>query len=108
GGSAYVYTLRFTDGAACTDAAQCLSGFCVDGVCCDTACESSAMACTTAKKRFGEDGTCGAILPTPGPPEDVTYYSCEATPLSAASCPVLLAAAIALALAARARRRQGT
>ena len=46
---------------ACTLGAQCESGFCADGVCCDTSCTATCVACTTAKKGGGADGTCGNV-----------------------------------------------
>ncbi|MBK8255273.1 MAG: hypothetical protein IPK82_21760 [Polyangiaceae bacterium] len=49
------------NGAACTAAGECASGFCADGVCCNTACNSLCNACTGVKKGSGADGTCGNI-----------------------------------------------
>jgi hypothetical protein len=49
------------NGAACTAAAQCTSGFCVDGVCCNSACGGGAtndcQACSTAAGA-PTNGTC--------------------------------------------------
>jgi hypothetical protein len=51
-------------GLACTQDAQCQSGFCVDGVCCDSACGGGAandcQACGVAAGG-AVDGTCGAV-----------------------------------------------
>ncbi|MCC6648804.1 MAG: hypothetical protein IT374_24965 [Polyangiaceae bacterium] len=44
-------------GAACSEAAQCKSGFCVDGVCCDAACDGTCQACA-ASKTGQPDGKC--------------------------------------------------
>ncbi len=46
------------NGAACTSASQCTSGFCADGVCCDGACNSACKACSAAAKGQGLDGVC--------------------------------------------------
>lgn len=45
-----------SDGAACTEALPCASGFCVDGVCCETACDGACEACDGAV-----DGSCAPI-----------------------------------------------
>ncbi|MEZ4314092.1 MAG: hypothetical protein R3F14_39230, partial [Polyangiaceae bacterium] len=50
------------DGQACTQGANCASGFCADGVCCDAACTGICQACTAAKTGTGPDGTCGDVL----------------------------------------------
>ena len=51
-------------GLACTQDAQCQSGFCVDGVCCDSACggglANDCQACGVAAGA-AVDGTCGAV-----------------------------------------------
>jgi hypothetical protein len=39
---------QLAQGATCTDAAQCLSGFCVDSVCCDGSCTGPCKACNAA------------------------------------------------------------
>jgi hypothetical protein len=44
-------------GAACTDDAQCPSGFCADGVCCNNACQGGCVACNLS----GRIGTCWPI-----------------------------------------------
>lgn len=54
-GSAYVLTLRLTNGDACTSADACLSGFCVDMVCCSVPCDDSDP-CTADS--CGEAGDC--------------------------------------------------
>jgi hypothetical protein len=51
-------------GTACTQDAQCQSGFCVDGVCCDSRCGGgSANDCQACSVAVGGavDGTCGAV-----------------------------------------------
>ncbi|WP_437878863.1 hypothetical protein [Sorangium sp. So ce513] len=45
----------------CSTSSECPSGFCVDGVCCDTACGGRCVACSAAKKGWGDDGTCDRI-----------------------------------------------
>ena len=45
------------NGAACTGAAQCSSGFCVDGICCNSACTGACQACDIASSA----GTCSPI-----------------------------------------------
>lgn len=67
GGSAYVFLARplLSNGAGCTDARECTSGFCTDGVCCDGACggaDADCQACTAAKKGGGLDGVCGLVV----------------------------------------------
>jgi hypothetical protein len=57
---------RQGNGAACTMAVQCASGFCVDGVCCDGACTSSCHACNVA----GSLGACTAAPAGQDPRED--------------------------------------
>ena len=42
---------------ACTEAAQCASGFCVDGVCCNEACTGTCFSCNQAQSA----GTCVPI-----------------------------------------------
>jgi hypothetical protein len=48
------------DGAACSTASDCSSGFCVDGACCDRACDGQCEACDGAKA--------GACAPVSGAP----------------------------------------
>jgi len=50
---------KLANGAACSSAAQCNSGYCADGVCCDGWCLGTCQACTAAKKGSGADGTWG-------------------------------------------------
>jgi hypothetical protein len=49
---------KLANGASCTDATACQSGYCVDKVCCDTSCASRCYVCDVANRR----GTC---LPVP-------------------------------------------
>jgi hypothetical protein len=56
----------FANGAACTLAAECSSGFCVDGVCCNTACSGLCQACSNAKTG-GASGTCGNVTANTDP-----------------------------------------
>ncbi len=52
---------KLPNGAACSAATDCLTGFCADGVCCNAACTGSCQACSAAKKGSGADGTCSNI-----------------------------------------------
>lgn len=45
-------------GGACSDAAQCFTGFCVDGVCCNTACSEPFATCDAA----GQVGICTSTV----------------------------------------------
>ena len=52
------------NGAACTNASQCASGFCTEGVCCNTACAdaTSGGLCKTCKgTQTVTAGTCGNV-----------------------------------------------
>jgi hypothetical protein len=49
------------NGAACTLASQCSSGFCVEGLCCDVACTDTCKACSSKAKGSGADGTCDFV-----------------------------------------------
>jgi MYXO-CTERM domain-containing protein len=49
------------DGAACTSAAQCASGFCADKVCCSSSCADVCMTCAGSLKASGSDGICGPV-----------------------------------------------
>ena len=50
-----------SNGASCTSAAECESGFCVDGVCCESACAGQCEACDIDPSR-------GQCLPVVGEP----------------------------------------
>src|SRR5688500_5072252 len=54
-------TVLLPQGAPCTAADGCASGFCIDGVCCDADCPQACGACSAAKKGSGDDGVCGPI-----------------------------------------------
>ncbi len=53
-----------TDGATCTSASECVSGFCIDGVCCESACGSGAADCRACSVAAGAsaDGQCETLL----------------------------------------------
>ncbi len=51
-------------GAACSDAVECASGFCVDGVCCDRRCHLAPCEACATKAGAPSDGTC-AFTSTP-------------------------------------------
>ncbi len=61
-GSAYVFLFddKLDLGEACTDNAECFSGFCADGVCCNTACGGASDQCQACSVAAGAavDGTC--------------------------------------------------
>lgn len=57
------------NGAACTTAAQCGSGFCSDGVCCESACSGTCESCAIEK------GKCTAVPDGQDPDKE-----CKATP----------------------------
>jgi len=65
------------NGAPCTSAAQCASGYCADGVCCDSWCLGSCQACTATKKGSGTDGTCGNIKYDTDPDDECWGGSCD-------------------------------
>jgi len=62
-GSAYVFSVKASQGSTCTMASGCESGFCVDGVCCDGDCGGGMADCQACSTGAGApvDGTC-AIL----------------------------------------------
>ncbi len=57
--SPHVCVAQATNGATCSRASQCSSGYCVQGVCCGTACTGLCQACSAAAKSAGADGECG-------------------------------------------------
>lgn len=59
------------NGAACTAASECTSGFCVDGYCCDRDCSGEACAACNVP---GNLGTCTPIAN--GSPPAATHPSC--------------------------------
>ncbi len=63
-------------GASCSGASECDSGFCVDTVCCDTACAGTCSACS-AIKTAGADGTCGFIPMTDDPDGECAPSTCD-------------------------------
>ncbi|WP_159397792.1 Kelch repeat-containing protein [Sorangium cellulosum] len=58
--SAELFTGRGVEGAPCSSAFECGSGFCADGVCCDTACDGACDACALAAGG-ARDGTCSPL-----------------------------------------------
>jgi Right handed beta helix region len=69
---------KFANGAACTKAAQCASGFCADKVCCDKACGGACDTCAQASKK----GTC--VLAASGTTCGAT--TCSGSTLSKKQC----------------------
>ncbi|MBK8256421.1 MAG: hypothetical protein IPK82_27600 [Polyangiaceae bacterium] len=53
-------------GAVCTLAAECASGFCADGRCCNSACSGLCLACSLAKTGAA-NGTCANVFPGTDP-----------------------------------------
>ncbi len=53
--------VTLSNGEPCSGSGQCTSNNCVDGVCCNSACAATCQACSTAKKGYGSNGTCGNI-----------------------------------------------
>jgi hypothetical protein len=60
-----------SDGAACSEALPCASGFCVDGVCCEAACDGACEACDGAV-----DGTCAPIA-SGADPDNECALACD-------------------------------
>jgi hypothetical protein len=52
---------KLAQGAACSKASACASGFCKDGACCDTACTDACNSCAT--------GSCTEVTNAPDDPE---------------------------------------
>jgi hypothetical protein len=77
-----VCVAKSANGAACTAANACVSGYCADGVCCDTACNGTCQACTTAKKGSGSNGTCGYIADGGNPDGECPGATCTAGTLT--------------------------
>ena len=61
GGGGSGGTGKLPQGAACSDARTCATGFCKDGACCDTACTDACNSCAT--------GTCTEVTNAPDDPE---------------------------------------
>jgi hypothetical protein len=75
-GAAYVYTLRKSNGEACTTAAECASGYCADGTCCVEACTAPCKSCANA------NGTCTTMIAAGetdpnATPACVAPYACD-------------------------------
>jgi hypothetical protein len=51
----------FSNGVACTQNGECLSGSCVDGVCCNAPCNGLCQACIGAKTGVS-NGTCSGVV----------------------------------------------
>jgi hypothetical protein len=61
---------KLPQGAACSSASACATGFCKDGACCDTACTDSCNSCST--------GTCTEVTNAPDDPEcPAPLFSCN-------------------------------
>ncbi len=80
-------------GIACTQNAECSSGFCVDGRCCNTACNGTCQACSLAKKGAGANGTCGVIVANTDPDNECAAGECN----GAGACEVANGSACTLA-----------
>src|SRR5262249_5456245 len=53
------------DGAPCSSAAQCQSGFCIDGVCCNTSCSADTCGACSVAAGGAVDGICSPLSGTP-------------------------------------------
>jgi hypothetical protein len=60
-------------GDACTDDADCASGFCVDGTCCTEACDGTCERCD------GAGGTCDPIAAGVDPDDECADGACDGT-----------------------------
>ncbi|MFI5297768.1 MAG: hypothetical protein ACHREM_06675 [Polyangiales bacterium] len=79
-----------SNGATCTLAVQCGSGFCVDGYCCDSACTGQCQACNVA----GLIGVCSPVTGMPVSPRKVCISdgtlcggACDGTATTACTYP---------------------
>ena len=71
--------LLLADGSACTDCAQCDSGYCVDGVCCEAECEDECMSCREADTEVAS-GTCAPVAAGYDPDDECDYaQGCDGT-----------------------------
>lgn len=57
-------------GATCSEASQCATGYCPNGVCCDTACTGGCEACSSA-------GVCTALPRGTDPKNACGAYNCD-------------------------------
>ena len=70
GGGGSGGTGKLPQGAACSDARTCVTGFCKDGACCDTACTDACNSCMT--------GTCTEVTNAPDAPEcPDPFFACN-------------------------------
>ncbi|MBM4381072.1 MAG: hypothetical protein FJ086_17505, partial [Deltaproteobacteria bacterium] len=60
-------------GSACTQAADCASGFCVDGFCCESACNGTCESC----EQGGAEGLCLAHPAGTDPDSECGAFQCE-------------------------------
>jgi uncharacterized protein (TIGR03382 family) len=88
-----ICTPLIVQGAACTSAVECETGFCVDGVCCNAACEGACAACAVSAGAV-TNGLCVPMAPFhPGTPACEPYscngveLTCPSTCTSNVQCP---------------------
>ncbi|MDI3291309.1 MopE-related protein [Polyangium sp. 15x6] len=62
-----------SNGASCSNNAQCVSGNCVDGVCCNTTCVGTCLACSLS----GSVGTCTNIPANADPDSECNPGACN-------------------------------
>ena len=62
-------TYKLANGAGCSSAAECISGYCADGVCCNTACSGSTCQRCDAYSVSGA-GTCGYVSSSAQDPDN--------------------------------------
>jgi hypothetical protein len=79
GNRAEVWSTQAT-GAACTQNAECTTGFCVDGVCCEAACTAGCNSCSLALTGQS-DGKCRATLAG-----KISHAGADCVAAGAASC----------------------
>src|SRR5262249_30208599 len=78
-------TCLLSQGAACSQNSQCLTGKCTDGVCCNSTCNGTCQACTSALTGTA-DGTCASILADTDPKSGCGLYECNGSGACFAIC----------------------
>lgn len=68
---------KSTNGYACVNQSDCLSGHCVDGVCCNEQCQGLCRACSGQKKGWGGDGVCGFVAGYVDQDQECQYGACD-------------------------------
>lgn len=68
-GAAGEPSVKEPNGTACSDEADCASGFCVEDVCCDASCGAACSSCRAASTGMA-DGVCGFVQSGTDPDDD--------------------------------------